>query len=287
MTRSKVTAFCPGHISGYFRPVITEDPDTSGSCGGGIVIDSGVTVTASRADKPSICVMRSDRDGSTHVVSNESPVIRQLLDELQVTASIITCCTLPLSAGYGLSAAALLGTVHAVNRLFDLGLSPDVCALRAHKVEVSCKTGLGDVAACQGGGWVVRKGPGVKAEIIRFPDKQTIHALTLGPLRTSSVLSSPEMMKKIIAAFPVDQPGDLSDFFANSRSFAEASGLISPDIWKVLIACDANDIPASMTMLGNGIFALGDHAKDLLERFGEVYSLQIAQTGPRILEEML
>nr|WP_319537513.1 pantoate kinase [uncultured Methanospirillum sp.] len=286
MTPSKVTAFCPGHISGYFRPVITGDPVTSGSCGGGIVIDSGVTVIARPAEKSSVCVMRSDRDGSPHAVSVDSPVIRQLLEELNVTASVRTCCSLPLSAGYGLSAAALLGTVHAVNRLFDLGLSPDECALQAHKVEVSCRTGLGDIAACQGGGWVVRKGPGVKAEILRFLDNQTIHALTLGPLKTSSVLSSPEMLTRITAAFPADQPGNLSDFFACSRNFAEASGLISPDIWKVLIACDANDIPASMTMLGNGIFALGNHAKDLLSRYGQVYSLQIAQTGPRILEEI-
>ncbi|PKL59968.1 MAG: sugar kinase, partial [Methanomicrobiales archaeon HGW-Methanomicrobiales-4] len=32
----RVTAFCPGHISGFFRPIITNDPATSGSCGGGI-----------------------------------------------------------------------------------------------------------------------------------------------------------------------------------------------------------------------------------------------------------
>jgi len=287
MTPSQVTAFCPGHISGYFRPVITGDPATSGSCGGGIVIDSGVTITARQAEKSSVCVMRTDRDGTTYVVSDDSPVIRQLLEELHITASIKTCCTLPLSAGYGLSAAALLGTVHAVNRLFDLGLSPEECALHAHKVEVSYRTGLGDIAACQGGGWVVRKGPGVKAEILRFLDDQTVHALTLGPLKTSSVLSSPEMLSRITVGFPVAQPDNLSDFFACSRSFAVASGLISPDIWKVLIACDANDIPASMTMLGNGIFALGNHAKDLLSRYGGVYSLQIAQTGPKILEEVI
>ncbi len=286
MSPSKVTAFCPGHISGYFRPVITGDPATSGSCGGGIVIDSGVMVIAQKAEKTSVSVIRSDRDGITRVVSDDSPVIRHLLTELQITASIETICTLPLSAGYGLSAAALLSTVHAVNRLFDLGLSPDECALHAHKIEVFSKTGLGDVSACQGGGWVVRKGPGVNGDIHRFPDDRIIHALTLGPLKTSSVLSSSDALSRITAAFPSSQPSDLTDFFSCSRSFAEASGLISPDIWKVLIACDANNIPASMTMLGNGIFALGDHAKDLLSRYGEVYSLQIAQTGPRILEEM-
>jgi len=284
MIPSQVTAFCPGHISGYFRPVITGDPVTSGSCGGGIVINSGVTVIANSAEQISVQVMRSVQDGSEILVSDNSPVINQLLEIMHVKASVRTFCSLPLSAGYGLSAAALLATVHAVNRLYNLGLSPEECAIKAHQVEVACRTGLGDVAACQGGGWVVRKGPGIIADITRFYSDQPIHALTLGPLKTASVLSSPEMMNRIITAFPTVEPGDLTGFFTCSRSFAQASGLISEEIWKVLIACDDNDIPASMTMLGNGIFALGDHAKDLLSRYGKVYSLQIAQTGPKILE---
>ncbi|PWR74053.1 pantoate kinase [Methanospirillum lacunae] len=283
MSPSQVTVFCPGHISGYFKPVITGDPKTSGSCGGGIVINSGVTVVATRAEETTIQVLKTSRDTS-QVVSDNSPVIKHLMQNLGLTASIKTFCTLPLSSGYGLSAAALLATVHAVNQLFDLGLSPEKCAMQAHQVEVAFRTGLGDVAACQGGGWVVRKGPGIMAEILRYKDDQTIHAITLSPLKTESVLSSPEMMNRITDAFPKTDPDTLIGFFACSRSFAEASGLISPDIEKVLIDCDANNIPVSMTMLGNGIFALGERAKDLLNRYGETYSLQISHTGPRIME---
>lgn len=283
MSPSQVTVFCPGHISGYFKPVITEDPKTSGSCGGGIVINSGVTVVATRAEETTIQVLRTYQDIS-QIVSANSPVIKQLLLNLSLTVSIKTYCTLPLSSGYGLSAAALLATVHAVNLLFDLRLSPQDCAMQAHQVEVAFRTGLGDVAACQGGGWVVRIGPGIMADILRYQDKQTIYAITMSPLKTESVLSSPEMMSKITAAFPRIHPDTLTGFFACSRNFAEASKLISPDVEKVLIDCDANNIPVSMTMLGNGIFALGERAKDLLNRYGETYSLQISQTGPRILE---
>lgn len=283
MSPSQVTAFCPGHISGYFKPVITGDPKTSGSCGGGIVINSGVTVVATRAEETIIQVHRTYQD-TPQIASADSPVIRQLLKNLGLTVSLQTYCTLPLSSGYGLSAAALLATVHAVNLLFDLNLSPRDCAMEAHQVEVAFRTGLGDVAACQGGGWVIRKGPGIMADILRYQDYQTIHAITISPLKTESILSSPEMLTRITSAFPRIYPDTLTGFFACSRNFAESSGLILPDIEKVLIDCDANNIPVSMTMLGNGIFALGDRAKDLLNRYGETYSLQISHTGPRILE---
>lgn len=284
MKLSQVRTFCPGHISGYFRPYVTGDPATSGSAGGGIVIDSGVTVTAEIADHTSVKVFRQNSSGSPVLASGDSPVIRRLLTNLQIEAKIETVCHLPLSAGYGLSAAALLGTAHAVNRLSDLHLSDETCAMQAHQVEVDFRTGLGDISACQGSGWVVRRGPGIGADIIRKQDERIISVITTGPLKTAAVLSSPDMMERIDAAFPEGEPEDLTGLFSYSRRFAEASGLISPDIRKVLIACDANDIPASMTMLGNGVFALGHDAKRVLARYGEVYSLHVAKTGPRILE---
>ena len=37
-------AFCPGHISGYFRPLRGVSPEKTGSAGAGIVISEGVTV---------------------------------------------------------------------------------------------------------------------------------------------------------------------------------------------------------------------------------------------------
>ena len=36
-----VTAYCPGHISGYFKRVIGKTPEPTGSIGAGIVIDPG------------------------------------------------------------------------------------------------------------------------------------------------------------------------------------------------------------------------------------------------------
>ena len=77
------------------------------------------------------------------------------MEHLNLTASVVTECTLPIGAGFGLSAAALLATLTALNHLFDRGMNAEEIAQYAHAAEVTHQTGLGDVAACQGGGRVV------------------------------------------------------------------------------------------------------------------------------------
>ena len=280
---TRVTAFCPGHISGYFLPVIHEDPTSSGSIGAGIVISEGVRVVAEKSTVSSVTVFQTDRSGTPVKISDSSPILMDLLSYLQVKASIETCCHLPIGSGYGMSAAALLGTVHALNTLYRLNLSPRECTRIAHRIEVQHRSGLGDVSACQGGGFVIRKTPGPDGDIIREMDIRPIYALTISPIKTSSVLSSPEMMNRISQSFPDRIPKTLDDIMSLSREFAEKSGLISDEIRSVLTACDTENIPASMTMLGCGVFAIGKRAEPVLKKFGDVYRLTISPGGPAIL----
>ncbi len=271
-------AFSPGHISGYFRRVEGSDPRTTGSVGAGMVIDEGVRATVVPAAKTGVRVIRQGR------VSTGSPPVEYALDRLGVTARVTTECRLPIGAGFGLSAAALLATLTAVNHLFDLGLSADEVAARAHEAEVVHRTGLGDVAASRSGGVVCRMGPGIHADIARFYPDKPLYAVSLGPLPTASVLSSEEAMARIASAYPDRCPRDIADFCFLSRQFAERSGLIAPDVRKVLSACDAAKIPASMTMLGNGVFAAGNSAERVLSGFGEVYRLNVARCGAYLIE---
>ncbi len=280
---TRVTAFCPGHISGYFLPVIHEDPASSGSIGAGIVISEGVRVVAEKSTVSSVTVFQTDRSGTPVKISDSSPILMDLLSYLQVKASIETCCHLPIGSGYGMSAAALLGTVYALNTLYRLNLSPLECTRIAHRIEVQHRSGLGDVSACQGGGFVIRKTPGPDGDIIREMDIRPIYALTISPIKTSSVLSSPEMMNRISQSFPDRIPKTLDDIMSLSREFAEKSGLISDEIRSVLTACDTENIPASMTMLGCGVFAIGKRAEPVLKKFGDVYRLTISPGGPAIL----
>ncbi|MDK2916851.1 MAG: pantoate kinase [Euryarchaeota archaeon] len=277
MVRTAV-AFAPGHISGCFKRVEGSDPATTGSVGAGVVISEGVRSTVEPARETSVRVVRQGH------ASAGSPPIEYALERLGVAARVTTECRLPIGAGFGLSAAALLATLTAANHLFDLDLSADEVAARAHEAEVLHRTGLGDVAASLSGGVVCRKGPGIHAEIIRIYPEEPLYAVSLGALPTASVLSSAETMERIAAAFPGRCPRDLPDFCRLSREFAEKSGLIAPKVRRVLDACDAAGVPASMTMLGNGVFACGEAAERVLSLFGEVYRLHVARRGAYLIE---
>lgn len=271
-----VVAFAPGHISGYFRRFDGPTTESTGSLGAGIVIDRGVTVT-----------LRPASASTAKVLSGEHPHL--LLDaakELGITADITAQADMPIGAGFGMSAAALLATAYAANRLFDLGMSETELALFAHTFEVKHGTGLGDVAASAGSGIDVRTAAGIRGVTARIRDSRKITAVTLGPISTPEIITSPSTMQQVTAAFPAHVPTTLDEVMSNSRSFAENSGLITPRVRSILDACDHAGLTASMTMLGEGVFAIGPAAEKVLSRFGTAYTFSAAETGPAIIHEV-
>jgi len=285
MTPASVTAFCPGHISGYFRRVNGHDPATTGSIGAGIVINEGVTATVRPSPHSSVVVHVRSPEGTAREILRTSPPLSFALDRLGVTVAVETVCRLPIGAGFGLSAAALLATLSATSRLLALDLGADAIAELAHETEVIFRTGLGDVAACQGGGRVVRTGPGIHGTILRSFDLDApVCAVSFGPIHTPDVLGSPAQMARVAAAFPGRQPKNFMEFFACCREFSTGSGLETPAVQRVLAECDRQGIPAAMTMLGDGVFAYGERACDALRSFGEVYGMGMADAGVRVVE---
>lgn len=280
-----VTACCPGHISGYFRPVTGSGYRNTGSIGAGIVIQEGVTVRASPSDTTSIIAKRLFEEGTVRERFSDSPPLSYIAGRLGVCVRIETECHLPIGAGFGLSASALMAAAAAINTLFCLGLTESACAELAHEAEIVHRTGLGDVAACQGGGRDFRTGPGIGARIERFYDlDEPLYAVNFGPLHSPVILGSSDALSRISAAYPDDYPGSPEEFFRLSRAFAEKSGLLSPKLNDLLDQCRKEGFPASMTMLGNGIFALGEGARDLFDSCGEVLELHVASQGVRIVE---
>lgn len=279
----RALAWSPGHISGYFCRCAGPGSADTGSVGGGIVITEGVTVEAVRADAPTVRVLVRFPNGRV-TVSNGSPPVEYLMDRLGAPAALTTRCTLPIGAGFGLSAAVLLASGAALSALHGLELSRGEVAAAAHEAEVRFRTGLGDVAAAQGGGVVVRRGPGVGAEILRFPSDEPVSAVSFGPIPTPVVLDSDDAMARVRAAFPAEEPRDLAELMRASRAFAKASGLMTDRVRAALAACDEAGVPASMTMLGDGVFAVGPGAGGALSRFGRVHRLHVASEGFRLLE---
>ena len=259
---------------------------TTGSIGAGIVITEGVTAKVRHSDTRSVIIRRRAVNGTTVTISRASPLLTSIMERLGVTASITTECHLPIGAGFGLSAAALLASATALNRLFTLGLTPWDIARYSHEIEVEHRTGLGDVAAAQGGGRVIRHGPGIDARIERkFDLPDPLYSVSFGPIHTPTVLGSLSQMEKVSSAFPSASPRDAHDFFTKSKQFAERSGLITDSVKKVFLLCDQENVPAGMTMLGDGVFAYGKKAREVLLPFGEVYEFHVSPKGPRLVEE--
>jgi pantoate kinase len=229
-------------------------------------------------------ITRVDQQGSVIERLPGSPPVEFLMESLGVSAKVSTRCHLPISAGFGLSAAALTASAMAANQAFALGYTIAECSSFAHEAEILHKTGLGDIAACQGGGVDCRKGPGLAAAIARlygpFPP---VYAATFGPLPSPGILGDPWIMEKVTLAFPGTCPASIEELLILSRAFAEKSGLITPDVRKALDLCDTVGVLASMTMLGNGIFAIGENAGHILSGLSSVFSLHVATTGPRLL----
>jgi pantoate kinase len=287
MKPDHVVAFCPGHISGYFKRIVGDTIASTGSIGAGIVISEGVTATVEPSDRISICIRRKKSPGTSFEVSSGSPLLEHVLEQLNLTASVVTECTLPIGAGFGLSAAALLATLTALNQLFDRGMNAEEIAQCAHAAEVTHRTGLGDVAACQGGGRVIRSGPGIHGSIERRYDMpEPLYAISFGPIHTPAVLGSSAQMELASSAFPKTIPGNVEDFFLLSQHFAQQSGLMTQEAQNVIRQCDAAGIPSSMTMLGNGVFAYGRKARELLLAFDHVYEFRISATGVHIVEDL-
>jgi pantoate kinase len=276
---SSVKAFSPGHISGYFSRIVGDSASETGSIGAGIVISEGVTASVTPSSATEVTIVAGG------VTTRGSPPIEEALERLSVRAAVRTRSYLPIGSGFGLSAASLLATITAADRLFSLSMTRDEIALLAHEIEVMRGNGLGDVAAECGGGLVCRTKPGISGVSSRFLDwSEPISLVSLGPIPTRQVLGSAEAMERVRRAYPGRCPADPADFIRLSRQFAEHSGLITPVVREILSACDEAMVPASMTMLGEGVFASGVHAASVLSRFGRVYTAHIAEEGVRILE---
>lgn len=282
---ASAVGFSPGHISGYFRRFDGERPEVTGSCGGGIVIDKGVHALVTPAEKTSVSIHLAWSADVDTCVARSSPLVAYALGRLGVSAAVKTLTSLPLGAGFGLSAAALLSTLVAANALFDTGFSDAALVGIAHETELHFQTGLGDVAACTGGGIVCRRHPGIETDIIRMNGEGVqVAALSLGPLHTADVITSPIQMARVKEAYRPQCATSPEDFFGISRRFAEKSGLVVDEIRPILEACDARGIPASMTMLGKGVFALGDQSFSVLSEFGQPVHLHVAAQGFRLID---
>jgi pantoate kinase len=298
------TAFAPAHITGFFAAKPDPDPVKAGSVGCALCLETGVTArviigttgtmgttnttdTTSKTSTPDItgsgALIRLN--GEQIDLPTVEYVVESLLGAGHSQCVVDLAADVPLGYGFGVSGAAALATALAVNADQGQGLTMEQAAAVAHSAEVENRTGMGDVTGQYTGGLVIRTAagaPGVGA-VKKVPvDAMEVSWVCMGEISTSSVLEDEKTMEKInilgqrALKGMLKRPG-VEHFMSLSRDFAFDTGLVSSRAADAIEAVEAAGGLASMAMLGDTVFALGDGSA--LMEFGQVGSSRIGTTG--------
>lgn len=293
----RATSFAPGHITGFFY-ICDEDADPlrKGSRGAGFSIEKGVTAevrrlanSEARESNPEISVRINGKPRRDAVVSIEAArlvLARAREKGCDGRGSRITIdeeIEVPEGSGFGTSGAGALSVAYALNELLDGPLSRDECGQAAHCAEINCRTGLGSVIAEAAGGCEIRREPGAPGigRVERFARDEEWEAacLTYGPLSTRSMLSDEKTRTRINEAgrsFFAEflRAPSVAEFLRVSRGFAEATGLISDRVRRIMGRLDDAGLPCGMPMFGEGVFMLfrpeeNERARAIVDASGE------------------
>jgi len=268
-----VTASCPGYVTGLF---LIGDKDAVGA---GFCIDKSLATTVSERKGGRTTIMLNGQEGALPV----SKTVLRLYMERGCRLGLLDIqhnTEVPVGFGLGMSAAGALSLSLALNELVGAGFSREECIKIAHDAEIECGTGLSGVDAAAIGGVLARRSPSEPPLQLPFEEK-TIDIAFYTPIKTSSVIKSPEWKKKVNAA----GTEALSLLFANknweglvasSRQFAQKSGLAD---W---CAHEMGSNPrASMAMLGHTLFS--DTPMFLPRKPYMLLKAKTAQEGAKIL----
>ncbi len=291
----KASAFVPGHITGFFKPVEHHELSKMGSMGCGVVLNRGVYTSAEvmDADANDVHVFL---DGDEVDFPISADVAWELLRKAgsKSEARIYHQVEVPIGQGFGASAAGSLGTALALSRALDLPMTLNQCGAIAHVSEVRNATGLGDVIAECTGGMVLRLAPGAPGigAVDKIPCSESLNVVAWvvgGPLSTKQVLRDESKMKKIqavaekcIGAF-MKRPTPES-FLRISKQFAMESGLMSADIARAVKVLEEKGIVGSMIMLGNSVFTLADDPEEVKDALDyDCIVAEIDAVGARLI----
>jgi pantoate kinase len=286
-------AFAPGHITAFFE-IHDAHPDLArrGSRGAGLCLDHGVLthVTVAKADEPGIAVWLDDEPAQAQVTVQ---AVQNLVGRSALRVEVRSQVQLPISQGFGMSAAGALSAAMATAKALRLPKSDALIA--AHKADIQQRGGLGDVVAAMQGGMEVRREPGLPpwgyVERI-LGEAELVLCVLEGPLETRSVLGDEAARGRIgkagkaaMEAF-LGQP-TLPNLFRVGKQFSVASGLATMPVLKAIRAVELEGGLASQSMLGNSVFAYGSDPRtieEVLKRHGKTWRVRIEPTGARSLE---
>jgi pantoate kinase len=288
----KGIAFAPGHISAFFEPVYSQQGgEHSGSRGAGIVISLGaisqVTITPTSPQKIDVQI-----NGKPSPAPVTKLALDYLISDTPLRITVNTLVDLPVSQGFGMSAAGALSTTLALANLLNLPRENAIKA--AHYAEVQLHTGLGDVLASSFGGIEIRRKAGIPpwGMLEHIPGKYDIVLCVIGKkIETKKILTDTVKLDEIASygrycTKKLLQKPTLEHLFSLAWEFTQKIGLADKTVLHAIEAANRYGM-ASMCMLGNSVFAVGDTPMlcKILSSFGKIYYCTVDEKGARVLQE--
>lgn len=274
----EVTVQVGGHVTLLFsvhsKPLLARN---QGSKGAGLCLEDGVKATVEHLAKGPDQILVTKMDGSPFLEGEKMyfDLLNSFRDLFNIDSPVrITIqLELPVSQGFGMSAAGILATSLALGELFDCGDEGQLARL-AHRLERQNSGGLGDVLGLWAGGCELRVIPGSPP----FPGKAYgfdvgCPALLVwdpdGGKHTSNYIDDPEWKSKITLAgeYAVNRlkkhewnQGIWNRLLEEADNFALESGLLDePERAKLLnLVLEQSDdsMSSHLCMLGTSLIIL-------------------------------
>ncbi|UCF08163.1 MAG: pantothenate kinase [Thermoplasmata archaeon] len=285
------SAFSPGHVTGFFE-IYDEAKDVrqKGSRGAGICLSMGVRteVKVLKGKKQEIEILLNGRAETAPVTRH---VVKRMVGDKKLKIQVESSVGLPSGQGFGMSGAGALSTALALSQALDLKLSENEMTCLAHEAEIACGCGLGDVMPQSRGGVVIRRKEGCHPygllESVDVRSADIVLCIVGESVSTKEIITDPIHKKRInkhgarCLSELLKHP-DMHNMFKQSLQFARGTKFLTSAARKAIDAAGEFGY-ASMSMLGNSIFAMGE-AKPLaraLQKYGNVYICTIEKQGVR------
>jgi len=295
----RAKAFSPAHITGFFKAELDgKEPNQLGSLGAGFSIQKGVKTIVNVRSK-------TEHDINNYAIrvkgfnTGDIRVSEYVLNEFLLDGKYFDVTheiDVPVGYGFGCSGAVALSLAIALNDALKYGYTKTKVAQIAHKAEIKCQTGLGDVSASYHGGFEIRTksgAPGVgEVQKINPKEKLEVVIICFNPISTKKFLKEKislinglggKMVQKLVKSQDMDEFQDMS------IKFAQYIHVITPKMNKVIKDLHDNGIKCGIALFGETIFSLvpkdkKQKALEILKKYddGIVITSRIDNSGARL-----
>ena len=300
----EATAFCPAHITGFFKAHLDDNQnnlENLGSMGAGFSIKQGVTTRVKISTKDNqesnfritTKGYQSDKTDVSKFVLNEFLKLGEFSNKFFDIEHEIS---IPVGYGLGSSSAVALSLSFALDQALETKLDKTTIGQIAHNAEVSCKTGLGDVLASFHGGFEVRVKPGApgigNVEKI-LTDKISIIMICFSPISTNKFLKERlsqinglggKMVNRLLESKNYEHFQDMS------LEFAKYVDVMTPRMQKLVNELSQNNIKCGIALFGETVFSMipkedEDKVLEILEKYsdGIIIKSELDDNGARVL----